>query len=91
MGFRSVYLRLTFEAFKIAGFPSVAYMPNYHYVVVSGIEKHFVFALDPALGYVTYSEKLFKKRWTIDSESGICLLAYPRKSHIKVLSTEDSR
>lgn len=82
IGFRTLGVRLNFDALKTANLPCIIHWNNEHFVVLYKIKKDLFYISDPAHGLIKYSKEEFLKYWignnaTEQTKEGIALLLEP--------------
>ena len=69
LGFTTHGVQCTFDSLSGFELPFIVHWEGYHYVIVYGVSKHYVWIADPALGFRKLSVEDFERGW-----SGTCLL-----------------
>jgi ATP-binding cassette, subfamily B, bacterial HlyB/CyaB len=69
LGFTTHGVQCTFDALRGFELPFIIHWEGYHYVVVYGVSRGYVWLADPALGFRKLSVEDFERGW-----SGTCLL-----------------
>jgi subfamily B ATP-binding cassette protein HlyB/CyaB len=69
LGFTARGVQCIYESLRGFELPFIVHWEGYHYVVVYGISKEWVWVADPALGFRKMSVEEFERGW-----SGTCLL-----------------
>lgn len=80
LGFRPLAVKVTFKDLVAkAPLPCIAFWPQGHFVVISGVRKRKVYVLDPAIGPTAYTRAEFEAFWLSDMNSrrGAVLLLDP--------------
>ena len=85
LGFTMRGLQCTYEGLMESELPLIAHWQGYHYIVVYGISKHYVWIADPALGFRKMSAEEFDKGWT-----GTCLLFSPGNNMTEITAGRSS-
>lgn len=67
IGFTTKGVRSTFGTLSSFQLPFIAHWQGYHYVVVYGISKKYVWIADPAEGFKKFSRSEFEHGWTGNS------------------------
>jgi ATP-binding cassette subfamily B protein len=80
IGFRTSYLKLSFDQLKKTPLPLIVYWGQRHYIVVHKIKKK-IHVADPAVGLIKYSKDEFLRSWLNSKDNGewqgIALLLEP--------------
>ena len=69
LGFTARGVQCTFDSLRGFDLPFIVHWEGYHYVVVYGVSKEYVWVADPALGFRKMTVEDFERGW-----SGTCLL-----------------
>ncbi|HVE11304.1 MAG TPA: peptidase domain-containing ABC transporter [Paraburkholderia sp.] len=69
LGFTTHGVQCTFDSLRGFELPFIIHWEGYHYVVVYGVSRDYVWLADPALGFRKLSVEDFERGW-----SGTCLL-----------------
>ncbi|MDI7046492.1 cysteine peptidase family C39 domain-containing protein, partial [Escherichia coli] len=69
LGFTARGVQCTFDSLRGFDLPFIVHWERYHYVVVYGLSKDYVWVADPALGFRKLTVEDFERGW-----SGTCLL-----------------
>lgn len=69
LGFTARGVQCVYESLRSFDLPLIVHWEGYHYVVVYGISKEWVWMADPALGFRKMTVEEFERGW-----SGTCLL-----------------
>ena len=82
LGFSARGMQCAYEALLGFELPFIAHWQGYHFIVVYGVSKQYVWIADPALGFRKLSVEEFDKGWT-----GACLLLSPGDNIAETAST----
>ncbi len=74
LGFTTRGLQCTFEPLLGLDLPMIVHWEGYHYVIVYGISKRYVWVADPAIGFRKMTVEEFERGW-----SGTCLVFTPAR------------
>ncbi|WNC93294.1 peptidase domain-containing ABC transporter [Paraburkholderia sp. FT54] len=69
LGFTARGVQCTFDSLRGFDLPFIVHWEGYHYVVVYGLSKDYVWVADPAVGFKKMTVEDFERGW-----SGTCLL-----------------
>ncbi|MEH6823585.1 MAG: ABC transporter transmembrane domain-containing protein [Motiliproteus sp.] len=82
LGFSTRGVQCTYQSLLGFDLPFIVHWEGYHYIVVYGISKHWVWVADPGVGFKKMTLDEFEKGW-----SGTCLLFTPGPSLAKLAAT----
>lgn len=74
LGFTTRGVQCTFEPLLGFDLPMIVHWEGYHYVIVYGISKRYVWVADPAIGFKKLTIEEFERGW-----SGTCLVFTPAR------------
>jgi ATP-binding cassette subfamily B protein len=82
LGFTTRGLQCTYEGLLGLELPLIAHWQGYHYIIVYGVSKQYVWIADPALGFRKLPVEEFDKGWT-----GTCLLFSPSDNMVEITAS----
>ena len=94
IGFRTVGAKLHYSQLRSeAPLPAIVHWKKSHYIIVTKVENNRVWAVDPGLGYVTYTKDEFLEHWSLNrhDQKGICLLLEPTPQFYNMAGEETDK
>jgi ATP-binding cassette, subfamily B, bacterial HlyB/CyaB len=82
LGFTTHGVQCTFDSLRGFDLPFIIHWEGYHYVVVYGVSRDYVWLADPALGFRKLAVEDFERGW-----SGTCLLFTPGANLIQLAAS----
>jgi ATP-binding cassette, subfamily B, bacterial len=74
IGFNTLSAKTNFEKLKTVPLPCIVHWRQQHFIVVYAIKNQTVFAVDPAVGKVEFTEKEFCDAWYNKTGEGVLML-----------------
>ncbi|MFC0401472.1 peptidase domain-containing ABC transporter [Paraburkholderia rhizosphaerae] len=82
LGFTTHGVQCTFDSLRGFELPFIVHWEGYHYVIVYGVSRDYVWLADPALGFRKLAVEDFERGW-----SGTCLLFSPGANLIQLAAS----
>lgn len=91
LGFQTLAVKLRYEDLRDrAFFPCIAFWPQGHFVVVTGVRKQTVHVADPALCRTSYTRQEFEECWLTDDARHSCGIVLLIEATGKAISQESA-